>query len=156
MSFDDLPEQPEARRLLRAAVAEGPAHAYLLHGPAGSGKRQAARTFAAELLARGAKDPQNAKTRVAHGAQWPAVTTTRGAIRVPVQAHSVPLPTAMQSRNMPLGTGSPSMTRDPLSASASARAFAAYRGSRLGLATLAGAADRDRPRAGAAAPPAAT
>ena len=42
MSFDDLPEQPEARRLLRAAVAEGPAHAYLLHGPAGVGKRAAA------------------------------------------------------------------------------------------------------------------
>lgn len=49
MSFD-LPEQPEARRLLAAAVAEGPAHAYLLHGPAGVGKRQAARAFAAALL----------------------------------------------------------------------------------------------------------
>jgi DNA polymerase-3 subunit delta' len=50
MSFDDLPEQPEARRLLTAAVAEGPAHAYLLHGPAGVGKRAAARSFAAALL----------------------------------------------------------------------------------------------------------
>jgi DNA polymerase-3 subunit delta' len=50
MSFDDLREQPEARRLLTAAVAEGPAHAYLLHGPAGVGKRAAARTFAAALL----------------------------------------------------------------------------------------------------------
>ena len=50
MSFDDLRDQPEARRLLTAAVAEGPAHAYLLHGPAGVGKRAAARTFAAALL----------------------------------------------------------------------------------------------------------
>ena len=50
MSFDDLPEQPEARRLLTAAVAEGPAHAYLLHGPAGVGKRAAARMFASALL----------------------------------------------------------------------------------------------------------
>ena len=30
MSFAELPDQPEARRLLAAAVAEGPAHAYLL------------------------------------------------------------------------------------------------------------------------------
>jgi len=50
MSFDDLPEQAEAKRLLRAALAEGPAHAYLLHGPPGVGKRRAARAFAAELL----------------------------------------------------------------------------------------------------------
>ena len=34
----------------RAAVAEGPAHAYLLHGPPGVGKRAVARSFAAELL----------------------------------------------------------------------------------------------------------
>ncbi|MDX6397056.1 MAG: polymerase subunit delta [Gaiellaceae bacterium] len=50
MSFDGLRDQPEARRLLTAAVAEGPAHAYLLHGPAGVGKRAAARSFAAALL----------------------------------------------------------------------------------------------------------
>ena len=50
MSFAGLPEQPEARRLLASAVAEGPAHAYLLHGPAGVGKRAAARGFAAALL----------------------------------------------------------------------------------------------------------
>ncbi|HSL63486.1 MAG TPA: hypothetical protein VK874_02415 [Gaiellaceae bacterium] len=48
--FEHLPEQREAKRLLRAALAEGPAHAYLLHGPRGVGKRAAARAFAAELL----------------------------------------------------------------------------------------------------------
>jgi len=49
-AFEPLPEQAEAKRLLRAALAEGPAHAYLLHGPPGVGKRAAARAFAAELL----------------------------------------------------------------------------------------------------------
>ena len=44
-----LPGQPRAEVLLRAALA-GPAHAYLLHGPAGTGKRDAARAFAAALL----------------------------------------------------------------------------------------------------------
>ena len=50
MSFNALAEQPEARLLLAAAVKEGPAHAYLFHGPAGVGKRGAASAFAAELL----------------------------------------------------------------------------------------------------------
>jgi DNA polymerase-3 subunit delta' len=49
-SFETSPEQAEAKRLLRAALAEGPAHAYLLHGPPGVGKRAAATAFAAELL----------------------------------------------------------------------------------------------------------
>jgi len=49
-AFSDVPEQPEAKRLLEAALAEGPAHAYLLHGPAGVGKRAAARAFAGTLL----------------------------------------------------------------------------------------------------------
>ena len=35
---------------MRAALAEGPAHAYLFHGPAGVGKRGTALAFAAELL----------------------------------------------------------------------------------------------------------
>jgi len=48
--FASVPEQPEAKRLLVAALAEGPAHAYLLHGPAGVGKRTAAFAFAAALL----------------------------------------------------------------------------------------------------------
>jgi len=45
-----LSSQPEARRLLDAALAEGPAHAYLFHGPAGVGKRSAALVFAGELI----------------------------------------------------------------------------------------------------------
>ena len=49
-SFETFPEQPEAKRLLRAALAEGPAHAYLFHGPPGVGKRAAALAFAAELI----------------------------------------------------------------------------------------------------------
>src|SRR5215468_11881905 len=49
-SFESVPEQHEAKRLLAAALQEGPAHAYLFHGPAGVGKRQLARRFAAELL----------------------------------------------------------------------------------------------------------
>jgi len=48
--FASVPEQPEAKRLLQAALAEGPAHAYLLHGPPGVGKRTAAFAFAAALL----------------------------------------------------------------------------------------------------------
>jgi DNA polymerase III subunit delta' len=49
-TFDNVPEQAEAKRLLGAALEEGPAHAYLFHGPAGVGKRAAAVAFAAELL----------------------------------------------------------------------------------------------------------
>ncbi|MDQ3992567.1 MAG: DNA polymerase III subunit delta', partial [Actinomycetota bacterium] len=48
--FDAVPEQPEAKRLLAAALAEGPAHAYLFHGPPGVGKRSLALAFAAQLL----------------------------------------------------------------------------------------------------------
>jgi DNA polymerase III subunit delta' len=49
-AFARLPEQEAAKRLLGAALREGPAHAYLLHGPPGVGKRAAAFAFAAELL----------------------------------------------------------------------------------------------------------
>jgi DNA polymerase-3 subunit delta' len=48
--FAAVSEQHEAKRLLSAALAEGPAHAYLLHGPPGVGKRDLALLFAAELL----------------------------------------------------------------------------------------------------------
>jgi DNA polymerase-3 subunit delta' len=59
-SFETFPEQDEAKRLLRAALAEGPAHAYLFHGPRGVGKRRAALAFAGELLA----DPDRAARNV--------------------------------------------------------------------------------------------
>ena len=49
--FESFPEQGEAKRLLRAALAARSAHAHLFHGPPGVGKRQAALAFAAELLA---------------------------------------------------------------------------------------------------------
>ena len=48
--FDEIVEQAEAKRLLQAALAEGPAHAYLFHGPAGVGKQKTAFAFAAALL----------------------------------------------------------------------------------------------------------
>jgi len=48
--FASAPEQPEAKRLLSAALAEDGAHAFLLHGPPGVGKRAAAFAFAAALL----------------------------------------------------------------------------------------------------------
>jgi DNA polymerase-3 subunit delta' len=49
-AFETFPEQAEAKRLLRAALAEGPAHAYLFHGPPGVGKRPAALAFAGQLI----------------------------------------------------------------------------------------------------------
>ena len=60
---------PHARAVLTAALPPDgrPSHAYLFHGPAGAGKRDVARAFAAELLADGAPDPANARERVAHG-----------------------------------------------------------------------------------------
>ena len=61
--FATVPEQPEAKRLLGAALAEGPAHAYLLHGPPGVGKTTAARAFAAALLG---DDPRAARERPTH------------------------------------------------------------------------------------------
>jgi DNA polymerase III subunit delta' len=59
VSFDRLIEQAQARQLLTSALREGPVHAYLLHGPAGVGKRVAAVAFAGKLLG----DPERAERR---------------------------------------------------------------------------------------------
>ena len=55
--------QARARVSLTAALASGPSHAYLFRGPQGAGKRAAARAFAAEILATGAEDPDDARRR---------------------------------------------------------------------------------------------
>ena len=61
-------DHPQARMVLSTALASGqPSHAYLFHGPAGTGKRTVARAFAAELLAECAPDPDGVRTRVMHG-----------------------------------------------------------------------------------------
>ena len=55
--------QARPRVALSAALASGPSHAYLFRGPRGSGKRAAARAFAAEILAFRAEDPDDARRR---------------------------------------------------------------------------------------------
>ena len=55
--------QARARVALTAALAAGPSHAYLFRGPRGSGKRATARALAAEILATGAPDPEDARRR---------------------------------------------------------------------------------------------
>ncbi|HEX6388814.1 MAG TPA: hypothetical protein VFZ89_05200 [Solirubrobacteraceae bacterium] len=60
---------PHAHAVLSAALppAGNASHAYLFHGPAGAGKREAAREFAAALLADGSADPGAAARRVRDG-----------------------------------------------------------------------------------------
>jgi DNA polymerase-3 subunit delta' len=60
--------QPHARVTLEAALrGDGLTHAYLFHGPPGTGKREAARAFAAALIAEGAPDTADAERRVLAG-----------------------------------------------------------------------------------------
>jgi DNA polymerase-3 subunit delta' len=61
-------DHAHARMVLGAAVESGvPSHAYLFHGPPGSGKRTAARALAAELLSAGEDDADAARRRVMAG-----------------------------------------------------------------------------------------
>jgi DNA polymerase-3 subunit delta' len=69
--WDDVVGQPAAVAQLTAAAA-APVHAYLLLGPSGSTKHQAARAFAALLLA-GVDDPDVRAARLALGAEHPDV-----------------------------------------------------------------------------------
>jgi len=62
-----LPDHPQAQMVLSTALEIGPSHSYLFHGPAGVGKRSAARAFAAELLAEGDSDSESVRRRVAAG-----------------------------------------------------------------------------------------
>jgi DNA polymerase-3 subunit delta' len=65
----ELERHPHARAVLASALDGGhPSHAYLFHGPGGSGKRAGARALAAELLAEGSPDPASARARVRSGA----------------------------------------------------------------------------------------
>ena len=69
--WDDVVGQPTAVAALRAAVA-APVHAYLFTGPSGSTKHEAARAFAALLLA-GVDDPTRRDARLALRGEHPDV-----------------------------------------------------------------------------------
>ena len=64
-----LDAHPHARAVLMPAIASAgrPSHAYLFHGPSGTGKRTVARAFAAALLADGAREAGAVAERVARG-----------------------------------------------------------------------------------------
>ena len=80
----ELDRHPHARAVLKPVLSRGGvSHAYLFHGPEGSGKRAAARAVAAELLSRGSRDPEDARARVLSGAH-PDLTWV-----VPSGAHEI-------------------------------------------------------------------
>jgi DNA polymerase-3 subunit delta' len=68
--LEGVDQHPHARALLLPALPPHgkPSHAYLFHGPGGTGKRTAARAFAAALLADGARDPGGVGERVGRDA----------------------------------------------------------------------------------------
>jgi DNA polymerase-3 subunit delta' len=66
----ELERHPHARAVLAPALSDQgrASHAYLFHGPGGSGKRAVARALAGELLSEDSPDPRNARARVDSGA----------------------------------------------------------------------------------------
>jgi len=74
----ELARHPHARAVLGPALESSgrASHAYLFHGPAGAGKRTAARALAAELLAAGSPDTESARARAISGAH-PDLTWVR-------------------------------------------------------------------------------
>jgi DNA polymerase-3 subunit delta' len=70
VALPGIDAHPHALAVLGPALppAGRPSHAYLFHGPPGTGRRSVARAFAAALLADGAPDPQGVAERVARGA----------------------------------------------------------------------------------------
>jgi DNA polymerase-3 subunit delta' len=60
VALPGIDAHPHALAVLGPALppAGSPSHAYLFHGPPGTGRRAVARAFAAALLADGAPDPQ--------------------------------------------------------------------------------------------------
>ena len=70
--WDGVVGQPAAVRTLRAARA-APVHAYLLVGPPGSTKVEAARAFAASLVGPGTDDPDARDARLALAGEHPDV-----------------------------------------------------------------------------------
>jgi DNA polymerase-3 subunit delta' len=79
-----IEEHPHAAAVLGGALPPdgAPSHAYLFEGPAGSGKDEVAREFAALLLSDGAADPASAAARARSGAHpdltWVAPTSSAG------------------------------------------------------------------------------
>ena len=76
-------DHAHARMVLGSALESGaPSHAYLFHGPPGTGKRTAARALAAELLAEGDDRPrQRPPARAARHAPRPDLGAAHGRAR---------------------------------------------------------------------------